>query len=77
MLYRIALLSRLLLIILVGLVTSAASALSPDGERALNPGDKFKECDQCPEMVVVPAGSFMMGSPEADKDLNHGYRVIA
>nr|WP_273703197.1 formylglycine-generating enzyme family protein [Candidatus Accumulibacter vicinus] len=23
----------------------------------------FRDCDQCPEMVVVPAGSFMMGSP--------------
>ena len=25
---------------------------------------KFKDCAQCPEMVVVPAGSFMMGSPQ-------------
>ena len=31
------------------------------------PGDTFNDCDDegwCPEMVVVPAGSFMMGSPE-------------
>lgn len=28
------------------------------------PGDTFKDCDVCPEMVVVPKGSFMMGSPE-------------
>jgi formylglycine-generating enzyme required for sulfatase activity len=26
------------------------------------PGDTFKDCDACPEMVVVPAGSFQMGS---------------
>ncbi len=26
-------------------------------------GDRFKDCDVCPEMVVVPPGSFMMGSP--------------
>ncbi len=25
------------------------------------PGDAFKDCDDCPEMVVVPAGSFRMG----------------
>ncbi len=32
--------------------------------RAANAGDRFKDCDVCPEMVVVPAGSFMMGDPE-------------
>jgi formylglycine-generating enzyme required for sulfatase activity len=35
-------------------------------ERALQPGDSFKECDNCPEMVVVPIGSFIMGSPETE-----------
>jgi hypothetical protein len=29
----------------------------------LKPKDSFKECDICPEMVVVPKGSFMMGTP--------------
>ena len=29
----------------------------------LVPGATFRDCDACPEMVVVPAGSFMMGSP--------------
>jgi len=38
--------------------------LSADAERALKPGDTFRECAEgCPEMVVVPAGDFMMGSP--------------
>jgi len=36
-------------------------------ERSLKPKDVFRECDQgCPEMVVVPAGSFTMGSPASD-----------
>jgi len=38
--------------------------------RCLNPGDSFKDCPEClecPEMVVVPAGSFMMGSPESEE----------
>jgi formylglycine-generating enzyme required for sulfatase activity len=40
-------------------------ALAAAQERALKPGDPpFKECTDCPEMVVVPAGSFLMGSPE-------------
>jgi formylglycine-generating enzyme required for sulfatase activity len=36
-------------------------------ERALKPKDTFKECRSCPEMVVVPAGEFMMGWPENEK----------
>jgi formylglycine-generating enzyme required for sulfatase activity len=34
----------------------------------------FRDCPECPEMVVVPAGSFMMGSPEAEpgRDGNEG-----
>jgi formylglycine-generating enzyme required for sulfatase activity len=41
--------------------------LSSTKERALRPGVSFKECAQdCPEMVVVPAGSFMMGAPATE-----------
>ncbi len=40
-----------------------ASALSPTQERALKPGETFQECTNCPVMMVVPAGSFTMGSP--------------
>ena len=32
----------------------------------LEAGDMFRDCALCPEMVVVPSGSFMMGSPEGD-----------
>jgi formylglycine-generating enzyme required for sulfatase activity len=30
-------------------------------------GESFRDCDVCPEMVVVPAGSFTMGSPPTEK----------
>jgi formylglycine-generating enzyme required for sulfatase activity len=36
-------------------------------QRTLRPGDSFKDCDGCPEMVVVPAGAFTMGSPENEQ----------
>jgi formylglycine-generating enzyme required for sulfatase activity len=45
-----------------------AAPLSPAEECALRPGDAFKECERCPEMVVVPAGTFTMGSPESEED---------
>jgi len=30
----------------------------------LKPGAVFKECRNCPDMVVIPAGKFVMGTPE-------------
>ena len=42
--------------------------LSKAKEQALKPGQSFKECARdCPEMLVVPAGTFAMGSPQTDK----------
>jgi formylglycine-generating enzyme required for sulfatase activity len=43
------------------------SVLSAEKERALKSGDSFRECASCPEMVVVPAGDFVMGSPESER----------
>ncbi|NNE23805.1 MAG: SUMF1/EgtB/PvdO family nonheme iron enzyme [Rhizobiales bacterium] len=39
----------------------------PTPTRAHTPGETFKDCDQCPEMVVLPAGSYIMGAPESEK----------
>ena len=42
-------------------------------ERALRePGRRFRDCEGswCPEMVVVPSGSYMMGSPESEEGRN-------
>lgn len=33
---------------------------------AMEPGNEFNDCDVCPTMVVVPAGSFTMGSPASE-----------
>jgi formylglycine-generating enzyme required for sulfatase activity len=42
--------------------------LSDAAERALQPMSSFRECAKdCPEMVVVPPGTFIMGSPETEK----------
>ena len=31
------------------------------------PGYRFRDCGGCPEMVVIPAGDFMMGSPTSEE----------
>jgi formylglycine-generating enzyme required for sulfatase activity len=43
----------------------AAKPLTPGEECGLKPKDVFRECDKCPEMVVVPAGSFVMGAGDS------------
>ena len=30
-------------------------------------GKKFRDCEECPEMVVVPAGTYRMGSPASEE----------
>ncbi len=49
----------------------AHATLSPPREptrRAFKPGDTFRDCAECPELVVVPAGSFQMGSSKNDRE---------
>jgi formylglycine-generating enzyme required for sulfatase activity/uncharacterized caspase-like protein len=38
-------------------------------------GDVFRDCVECPEMMVVPAGEFMMGSEDGDDDEKPDHRV--
>jgi formylglycine-generating enzyme required for sulfatase activity len=43
-------------------------------EIALLPSDQFRECVACPEMLVIPDGEYLMGSPEdeAERYSNEG-----
>ena len=36
-------------------------------EAPRRPGESFKDCDNCPELVVLPAGAFVMGSPDGEQ----------
>jgi formylglycine-generating enzyme required for sulfatase activity len=45
--------------------------LTAEVERALKPLASFHECAKdCPEMIVIPAGEFTMGSPATEKGRN-------
>lgn len=46
-------------------VVLLASLGAAEAQQARAP-QSFKDCDTCPEMVVVPAGAFILGSPPAD-----------
>ena len=37
------------------------------GDVSVAAGTRFRDCAEGPEMVVIPAGSFLMGSPESEK----------
>ena len=49
--------ARMLLLLALAAGMSAASR---------EPGEKFRDCGECPQMVVAPAGSFSMGSPKGE-----------
>jgi formylglycine-generating enzyme required for sulfatase activity len=38
---------------------------------ATTAGQIFRDCPGCPEMVVIPSGSFDMGSPKSEKGRGH------
>ena len=46
--------------------SAAPAAVDPPG--AWEPGEVFRDCPTCPEMVVVPAGEFLMGSDRRDEE---------
>ena len=58
--------------ILVPLLLSVALVASQ--ARAQSVGQTFRDCPKCPEMVVVPAGSFTMGSNQ-ETDAKPAHKV--
>lgn len=47
-------------------VAAVPLTLIPDSQLRLRPGIAFRDCQKCPEMVVVPAGSFVMGKDDGN-----------
>ena len=51
-----------MLVLLVLPLTSGFAGQQPKQPKA------FRDCSGCPEMIVIPSGSFMIGSPANDGD---------
>jgi sulfatase modifying factor 1 len=52
-------------------LAAQGSAVSADESASATPdsvaaGTRFRDCDECPEMIVAPAGSFTIGSPPTE-----------
>ena len=51
--------------------TGAAAATAPATSHKPGPahrvGSVFRDCSSCPDMVVIPSGAFVMGSPPTEK----------
>jgi hypothetical protein len=47
---------------------------SASTQAKLAPGQTFTECRHCPEMIVVPAGRFTMGSPAGEPERRENER---
>lgn len=57
-----------LAIISLGVVLATAGRSQAQSDSAHKPKDIFRECDKCPEMIVVPEGGFVMGSPNSEPE---------
>ena len=55
-------LGRVIAAVLVALAVSVTAS----AQERLKPGETFRDCADCPEMAVIPAGSFMMGSSKSE-----------
>ena len=51
-------------LVMIALSVMVGGCIPAGAPRTPAAGATFRDCDGCPEMVVMPAGSFIMGSPE-------------
>ena len=50
-----------------GLSVAAFELVTEEYVPIRSPGDVFRDCKSCPQMVVVPAGDYIMGSPSSEE----------
>ena len=63
--FEIALATLCLCLPMAVFADDAATFALTNGE-TVSTFDSFRECDVCPDMIVLPQGSFMMGAREGE-----------
>jgi formylglycine-generating enzyme required for sulfatase activity len=57
----------------LGFALAAMLAVLLSDAQAQAPFSSFKDCDQCPEMVALPPGNFLMGASKEDRKFADAY----
>lgn len=68
----------MVLLLLTALAVARACMSAPVATTSgREPGTVFRDCEGCPEMVVIPAGSFTMGSSASEQSwaASHGAKA--
>jgi formylglycine-generating enzyme required for sulfatase activity len=52
------------------LIAAAIITIGVSAQNKFKPGQTFRDCTDCPEMIVIPGGTFTMGSPENEPGRN-------
>jgi formylglycine-generating enzyme required for sulfatase activity len=60
----------------IGLAAAWLAAGGALAAEAPTPGTVFRDCPVCPEMVVIPAGEFVMGSAAGEPQERPAHRVV-
>ena len=60
---RVPMVRKVMTVVILGLIAGLTIS-ADDEERTFK---HFKDCAMCPEMVIIPPGAFIMGSPESEK----------
>ncbi len=63
------------ILVLTAPLIAAATGCVTAGEPERVPGEIFRDCDVCPELAVVPAGTFMMGANGREKQEKPAHQV--
>ena len=53
---------------LIGAMIAMATLFSAAQAGAQDVGEAFQDCDHCPEMMVIPSGTAVLGSEPWDQD---------
>ena len=65
--FHMMLIAVVMLVFFTGIKSVDAQEALEESVSRYSPGDVFRDCVQCPEMVVVPAGTFNMGSNASEE----------